>query len=248
MMVRQDLDAPGKELTVSVSYRSKTGGKAHVVVVGYAANSDTLALNSEVAVITGPVKAWTRKESKITLPDTVVKLSIAIRALEDGEFLFDDVVMSVAGAAAGAKASGPLANGGFESGLVGWQVDAPSGRVTFEPNGDARKSGAKGLHVVRDARCELPWDALVASLADLPKGAFTVRAQVRAEHATCGLEVRFVDEHGVLLKAVEVGRSDKSGWTAIEGKATPPRDAVGASVAILVTGKGTIDVDDVEIR
>jgi carbohydrate binding protein with CBM4/9 domain len=247
VMVRQDLEPPGKELTVAVSFRSKTGGKAHVAVAGFAANSDAIAMNTEVLSITGPVKAWTRKEAKVVVPDTVTKISLAIRAFGDGEFLFDDVVVS-GGEKTGAKPPGLLANGGFESGLVGWEIEAPSGRSTFEPSADARRSGEKGLRVERTARCESPWDAIVAPLSAVPKTAFTVKAQARAEHAIAVLEVRFADEHGLFLKAVEVARTAGDGWQTLQGKAAPPRDAASASVALLVTGRGTIDLDDVEAK
>jgi hypothetical protein len=206
VMVRQDLrgGAPAGEVTLAVSYRNASAGRAQVSLWGYDGRKDAPVLDEHSVEITGPNKKWEHAEKRIRIPDGVVKLAVGIRVLGDGEFVFDDVRL-LRTSAKGAKPSGPIRNGGFESGLFAWETEFASGRTTAEVSAQARRSGEKGLRLRRTARCEVPWDGVVTPLESLPRQPFSVRAAARAEGARCRLEVRFLDARGVLVKCVEVG-------------------------------------------
>ena len=246
VMVRQDLppSALAEEVEVRVSYRSPTGGRAQVSLWGYDGENDRPVLDRELVGITGKVRTWKRAEARVKVPEKVVKLSFAIRALDDGIYVFDGAELLAPDAAA----SGPLLNGDFERGLVGWTAETPSGRATVSTPAAARKSGKQGLRLEREASCRTPWDEVLTELTPLPKKAFSIEAQLRAQGTTAVLELRWYDERRFLLEAEEIGKSEKKSWSKARRRLKPPREARFAELAFRVTGRGHADLDGVVLK
>lgn len=248
IMVRQNLRgfSGGRELTLSVSYRSLTGGKATVSIWGYDGKNDDPLLERDVISLTGKKKEWDRKEIQVKVSEKIQWMAIGIRVLEDGEFFFDDVSLSQAGVAV--APGGLLRNGGFELSLLDWEVVSPSNCLVATSEASAKRSGTHGLHLQFTKKCNAGDEGINTQIDRVPSKPIRIKAQARAKQMTVTAEMRFFNEKGALLEVAEIGKGGKDNWFPIEKRLTPPEGAKTAILAFKVQGDGSLDLDDISIE
>lgn len=245
VMVRQNLRGfpGGRNLKISVSYRSLTGGNASVSIWGYDAKNDAPLLERDVIALTGKKKEWERKEIEVKVSDKVLWMAVGIRVLDDGEFFFDDVKLQQQGIHE--LPGSLLRNGGFELGLLDWELELVSACAIAKADAAAKRSGGFGLRYQRGKKCEREMDLISTRMEKLPPGEIQIKAQLRAKQANCAIELRFFDAKGEFLQKSEIGKTTQDAWTAVEGKASVPEQAKSATVCFLISGEGHVDLDEV---
>lgn len=145
-----------------------------------------------------------------------------------------------------------LGNGGFESGLAGWNVPSSFTSV-ISANGSMPRSGAMALVFDGDSRNSVPYVDQTVAVSPGQRVDFSgwVNMPVRRANMSVVVELTAVDQNGRDLKTYVLGRitGATDGWTSITNSAVMPSGTAAVRLRVQAPRlSGTAYVDDLSLR
>lgn len=230
--------SPGKTYTATAKLYL-VGGSGSIYLYFYDAAGTRI--HSAFSGISAPQSQWTDVKISSDVPAGAVNVSVVLATskLNVGTAYYDHV---------GLSAAVPLANGGFESGLTGWNA-AYGGQQQMTVTAEASFAGANSLKIV-DNSSRGAFGMESDKFPVIPGTQYTAGVKVRTETGTGAIYLRFYDASNRQLEQKSTGAGTLPGqWQSISATLTAPEDAVSASVLLYSdsANTGTLYFDETSI-
>ncbi|WP_246132095.1 heparin/heparin-sulfate lyase HepB [Paenibacillus hemerocallicola] len=228
----------GKQVTASAKlYLS--GGTGSVYLYFY--NAAGTMMHSVFSNKSSPQTEWTDVSITSGVPDGAVQVSVVLATsiVNVGTAYFDNVNLT---------ASVPLANGGFESGLTGWNA-AYGSQQRMTATTEAAFAGVRSLKI-DDNSSASSFGMESDKFPVTPGKQYTAEARARVESGGGAVYLRFYNaaNQQVDQKATSAGAAPGQ-WRSVTATLVAPEGAVTASVLLYsaLANMGTIYFDEVSV-
>ncbi|MDF2663758.1 MAG: hypothetical protein K0Q94_6549, partial [Paenibacillus sp.] len=228
----------GKQVTASAKLYV-SGGTGSLYLYFY--NAAGTMIHSVFSNKSSPQTEWTDVSITSGVPEGAVQVSVVLATsiVNVGTVYFDNV---------GLTASVPLANGGFESGLTGWNA-AYGSQQRMTSTTEAAFSGVRSLKI-DDNSSASSFGMESDKFPVTPGKQYTAEARARVESGGGAVYLRFYNAANQQLdqKATSAGAAPGQ-WRSVTATLVAPEGAATASILLYsaLANMGTIYFDEVSV-
>ncbi len=246
--IKQSAPVPvgAREVHATCWFKVDKGARADVSVYYFDGKGETIGKGDMSLVSEAANKKWAKADERFAVPKGATGVGVNVKVTTEGTFWLDDLELSVAAGASNAPLA--LANGGFESGLDGWQpLPFGSGVTDAKADPSARVGGKASLRIDRASPRLAPEEGLWADVfCDSDPGKVRLTFQARLSDAVRATVVLQTFDAADICTATE--RAAVSAGTGKFAAGTlllaAPAGTKRLTVSLCVAGAGTAWFDD----